>query len=253
RAATLAIARDGLGVRSLYYHAGRDGVVFASSIEALLRHPDVPREVDVRAVAQFLTFLCVPSPETLFARIAKLPPGTSMTWNARGVARADRFWDLFSRAPEPARDLDYYVSRVRELHHDAVASRVNGGATAALLSGGNDSSANVAMLSRLGTTPIHTFTVGLAELEGQAGFSDLVHARRVARAFDTVHHERLISVRDFIATMPRVIDAQDDLVSEPSSVFLHHALAMVRDEGLPVVITGEANDEISCGHLGMVE
>jgi asparagine synthase (glutamine-hydrolysing) len=251
RVRQLTLARDPLGVRSLYFHAGRGGVIFASTIEALLRHPDVPREVDERAVSGFLTFLNVPTPSTLFARIAKLPPGSFAVCGAGGIERVDRFWDLVDD-PIPERDDPaHYVERARALHRDAVVSRMTDGPMAALLSGGNDSSANVALMARLGASPLHTFTVGMADFEGQDRYSDVVHARQVAALAGSQHHERLLSVDDFITAIPRVIDAQDDLVSEPSSVFLYHALEMVRDAGLDVVITGEANDEISCGHSGM--
>ena len=248
----LTLARDALGVRSIYFHAGRGGVVFASTIEAVLAHPDVPRAVDERSVSHFLTFLSVPAPRTLFAGIAKLPPGSLAVCGARGVEAVERCWDLLDDPRPEIDDLDHYVARVRGLHRDAVAGRMADGPMAALLSGGNDSSANVAMMAKLGGGALHTFTVGLAELEGRDGFSDLVHARRVAEVIGTTHHERLISADDFIASMPRVIDAQDDLVSEPSSVFLHHALDMIREHGLRTVITGEANDEISCGHGDMI-
>ena len=252
RARRLTLARDALGVRSLYFHEGKGGIVFASTIEALLCHHDVPADVDERAVAQFLTFLSVPAPRTLFAGISKLPPGSFVVCSERGVERRERCWDLVDDPLAEVDDAGHYVERVRALHREAVAHRIVDGPMAALLSGGNDSSANVALMAELGVAPLHTFTVGLAELEGRDGFSDLVHARKVADLLGTTHHERLISVSDFIASLPRVIDAQDDLVSEPSSVFLHHALDMVRDHGLPVVITGEANDEISCGHPGMI-
>ena len=253
RTRRLTLARDALGVRSIYFHEGRGGVVFASTIEALLRHPQVPRDVDEHAVSHFLTFLSVPVPRTLFAGIAKLPPGSFAVCGPRGVERIERSWDLLDDPLPEVDDLEAYVERVRRLHHEALEARLTGEPMAALLSGGNDASANVGMMARLGVAPLHTFTVGLAELEGRGDFNDLVHARRVAELVGTVHHERLISVDEFIASVPRTIDAQDDLVSEPSSVFLHHALAMVRDCGLRVVITGEANDEISCGHGGMID
>ena len=251
QAAQLALARDALGVRSLYYYVGRGGLVFASTIEALLQHPAVPHAVDERGVAQFLTFLDVPTPRTLFAGISKLPPGTIATCRPNGAPELARAWDLLAD-PLPERDdRDYYVEGVRRRHVEALTARVAPGPIAALLSGGNDSSANVARLAAMGVGPLHTFTVGLAETEGQERFSDLVHARRVAQLSGTTHHERLLSETEFIAAMPSVIAAQDDLVSEPSSVFLHHALAMVHEAGLEVVITGEANDEISCGHREM--
>ncbi|MCW5802412.1 MAG: hypothetical protein KIT31_08495 [Deltaproteobacteria bacterium] len=251
-ARTLTLARDALGVRSVYYHEGRGGLVFASTIEALLRHPRVPRAHDVRSVSYFLTFLDVPAPGTLFEGIAKLPPGAFAVCRARGVDRIDRYWNLLDDPLPDADDAHHYASRARELHEVALEGRLVAGPMGALLSGGNDSSANVALMTKLGVAPLHTFTVGLADTEGDERFSDLVHARRVAQLTGTVHHERLLTVDEFIAAMPRVTDALDDLVSEPSSVFLHHALEMVRDRGLSVVITGEANDEVSCGHGGMV-
>jgi asparagine synthase (glutamine-hydrolysing) len=252
RARRLTLGRDALGVRSIYFHEGRGGVLFASTIEALLCHPDVPRDIDERSVSYFLTFLNVPAPRTLFAGIAKLPPGSFAVCGVHGVERTERCWDLFDDPLPEVDDLEHYVERTRGLHRGAVEGRLLDGPMAALLSGGNDSSANVALMAKLGVAPLHTFTVGLAEHEGRDGFSDLVHARRVAELVGTTHHERLLSTDDFIASMPRVNDAQDDLVAEPSSVFLHHALDMIRECGLRVVITGEANDEISCGHGDMI-
>jgi asparagine synthase (glutamine-hydrolysing) len=81
----------------------------------------------------------------------------------------------------------------------------------------------------------------------------MAYARRVATSIGSVHHERLLSTDEFLRTIPRTIDAMDDLVSEPSAVFLHHALRLASDAGVRVVVTGEANDELCCGHGGMVD
>ena len=109
------------------------------------------------------------------------------------------------------------------------------------------------MLSRGGANPLLTFTVGLAEFEGDSKYNDLYFARQVAEYAKSQHHESLLSTDDFLGLIPKTIDAQDDLVSEPSSVFLYHALQLAKDKGVKVVITGEANDELTCGHGGMVQ
>jgi asparagine synthase (glutamine-hydrolysing) len=121
------------------------------------------------------------------------------------------------------------------------------------LSGGNDSSANASLLARSGASPLHTFTVGLAEHEGDPKYNDLEYARQVAAYIGSNHHEELLTTDEFVKTIPLTIDAMDDLVSEPSSVFLYHALRMAHAQGLRVVITGEANDELCCGHGGMID
>jgi asparagine synthase (glutamine-hydrolysing) len=74
----------------------------------------------------------------------------------------------------------------------------------------------------------------------------------VADLIGSQHHEYLMNTDEFLATIPVTIDAMDDLVSEPSAIFLYHALRMAKDQGLRVVVTGEANDEISCGHGEMI-
>src|SRR3954464_7193479 len=78
-------------------------------------------------------------------------------------------------------------------------------------------------------------------------------AKGVAGFVGSSHHEELMSTDEFIETIPMTIDAMDDLVSEPSSIFLYRALKMAKDEGCKVVVTGEANDEISCGHGEMIK
>jgi asparagine synthase (glutamine-hydrolysing) len=249
----LVLGRDFLGVRAVYYWHERGDVAFASEIKALLPHPRIPRDVDATSVSDFLTFTNVPGPRTLFRGIQKLAPGTATTITADGQTRSERYWDLLRDPIQDRPDDRFYVDRVRELHSGSVARRRIDGPIASLLSGGNDSSANASLLARFGSRPLHTFTVGLAGLEGQEKYNDLEYARRVATYIGSQHHEELLSTDEFLATIPLTIDAMDDLVSEPSSVFLYHALRMVKAEGLRVVVTGEANDELCCGHGGMID
>jgi asparagine synthase (glutamine-hydrolysing) len=252
RTRRLVLGRDFLGVRPLYYWSGAEGVVFASEIKALLRHREVPRAVDETAVADFLTFTSVPGPSTLFRDIRKVPAGSAAIYEIGAAVRVETYWDLLQNPIAESTEERFYVDRVRALHHESVAGRDVEGPIGSLLSGGNDSSANASLLARGQSRPLHTFTVGLADLEGEAKYNDTIYARRVATSIGSIHHERLLSTDEFLRTIPVTIDAMDDLVSEPSAVFLHHALGLAAEEGLRVVITGEANDELCCGHAGMM-
>jgi asparagine synthase (glutamine-hydrolysing) len=256
----LVLGRDPLGVRAVYYRATGGGILFASEIKALLAVPDVPVEADDVAASHYLTFLTVPGPRTLFKGISKLAAGSTATFDASGNADVKPFWDLLW---DPIPEVDnerYYVDRVRQLHDGAVARRmVPSGPIAALVSGGNDSSANASIIARkikeAGGNPaelLQTFTVGLKQFEGDPQYNDLMYAKQVADYIGSTHHESLMTNDEFLETIPVTIDAMDDLVSEPSSVFLHHALKLVKQRGLKVVVTGEANDELSCGHGEMI-
>jgi len=254
----VVLGRDFLGVRPLYYRGTPKGVLFASEIKALLAVPDVPVEVDEIAASHYLTFLTVPGPRTLFKGIHKLAAGSTATFDAAGKADVQPFWDLLWDPVPEVDDERFYIDKVRELHDGAVARRMIDGPVAALVSGGNDSSSNAAIMARkikeAGGRPdtLHTFTVGLKEVEGEAKYNDLMYAKQVAEQIGSVHHEHLMTTQDFLDIIPVTIDAMDDLVSEPSSIFLYQALKLAKDQGLKVVVTGEANDEISCGHGEMI-
>ncbi|HWU86706.1 MAG TPA: asparagine synthase-related protein [Kofleriaceae bacterium] len=247
----LTLGRDALGVRFLYYWTSSDGAIFASEIKALLRHPAVTRGYDEVAVVQYLVFLTAPGPRTLFAGIRRVSAGSDVELAPDGTTAERRWWDLLDAPVDERDDESYYVSRTAELHQAAVRRRRVDGPIGAFCSGGNDSSSNVVLLSRQGADPLHTFTVGLAEFEGDAKYNDLYFARQVAEYAKSQHHESLLSTDEFLSLIPQTIEAQDDLVSEPSSVFLFHALRMAKDQGVRVIITGEANDELCCGHGGM--
>ncbi len=252
RARRLILGRDFLGVRPLYYWKSADRIVFASEIKAILRHSQVSPSVDETALADFLTFTSVPGPRTLFQDVRKVEAGSAVIFGANGTVRVEQYWDLLHNPIPESSDESFYVDRVRALHSASVIHRDVDGPIGSLLSGGNDSSANAALLSRDRSRTLHTFTVGLADLEGDAQYNDTKYARRVATSIGSVHHEHLLSTDEFLQTIPLTIDAMDDLVSEPSAVFLHHALRLASAEGLRVVMTGEANDELCCGHGGMI-
>jgi asparagine synthase (glutamine-hydrolysing) len=249
----LSLARDALGVRFLYYFANAQGAIFSSEIKSLLAHPVVKRGFDDVAVVQYLCFLTAPGPRTLFANIRRVGAGSVVEITPTGQVTERRWWDLLDEPIDERNDAQYYISRTAELHQAAVRRRRVDGPIGALCSGGNDSSSNVVLLSRGGANPLHTFTVGLAEFEGDSKYNDLYFARQVAEYAKSQHHESLLSTDDFLGLIPKTIEAQDDLVSEPSSVFLYHALQLAKDQGVKVVITGEANDELTCGHGGMVQ
>jgi asparagine synthase (glutamine-hydrolysing) len=255
----LVLARDPLGVRALYYHVGPKGIAFASEIKALLAVPDVPAAVDEVAASHYLTFLTVPGPRTLFKGITKVPAGSTATFEPSGRVDVKPFWDLLWDAIPERDDERFYIDTVRQLHDASVGRRMIDGKVAALVSGGNDSSSNASIMARkikeAGGDPktLQTFTVGLESFEGDPKYNDMTYAKQVADYIGSTHHEALMSIDEFLATIPVTIDAMDDLVSEPSAIFLHRALKLAKDTGCKVVVTGEANDEISCGHGEMIK
>ena len=239
----LFVARDRLGIKPLYWARAGSAWVFASEIKALFAFPGVPREVHQPGVVEHLTLRYVGSPATLFAGIEKLPPAHHLTVDARG-ATIRRWWDVDREPkhdPGEANALAELEARLTESVRLRLMSDVPLGA---LLSGGVDSSIIVALMSRIVSRPVQTFSVGF---DAPGPCSELPYARAVAAHLGTEHRELVVDAEDVARELPRLAYHQDEPVSEPAAIptFLVSRLAR---ETVTVVLTGEGGDELFAGY-----
>ena len=240
----LFIARDPFGKKPLFLceHAG--GLLFASEIKALLAVPGVAAEADGAAIWDYFAYRYVPGPATLFQGIRKLAPGSTLTWE-NGVLREQVYFtpaDSRPRvaAPLPADPVATFLDKLDESVRIRMISDVPFGA---FLSGGIDSSAVVALMSRHTELPVKTFSVGFKE----GGFSELAYAADIARQFSTEHHELEVSVDQVIALLPDLVRFRDAPVAEPSDIPIY-LLAKESRKTVKMVLTGEGSDEILGGY-----
>ncbi|HEX8963360.1 MAG TPA: asparagine synthase (glutamine-hydrolyzing), partial [Rhodocyclaceae bacterium] len=239
----LFLARDRFGEKPLFLREAGGSFAFASEIKALLRLPDVPREVDLGAVWDYLAFRYVPGPKTLLAGIRKLMPGTAAIWE-RGRLREWRWWTSPDRLPAPraASNGDAVPAFLAQLDEAVKLQMVSDVPFGAFLSGGLDSSMIVALMTQHSPS-VNTFSVGFRD----DGDSELPYAAMVARQFGTQHHEILVSHRDVIDELPRLIAFRDAPVCEPSDVAIH-LMAREAARSVKMVLTGEGSDEILGGY-----
>ena len=245
----LFLARDRLGVKPLYYASPPGGFVFASEIKSLLCHPSITRELDEEAFVHYLTFACTPTPMTLFAGIRKLAPAERMTVTADGRMTSETYWTPFSeRAAAEVAALDDagLEERLIELLRASVGKRMMSDVPfGVFLSGGVDSSTNVALMSELMSEPVQTFSVGFA---GEERYNELEWARTVARQFGTDHHEVIVEADDLESFLPELIYYQDEPIADWVCVPLYFVSKLARDSGTIVVQIGEGSDEIFHGY-----
>ncbi len=252
----LLLARDRLGIKPLYYFAGPGLLVFASEIKALLEVPGVPREVDPEALDLFLSLRYVPGPRTLFRGIRKLQPGHLMVWDERGL-RERRYWDL-PRPDEAGPTLAEARRRFSELFEETVRLHLMSEVPLGVfLSGGLDSTAVLAAVSRLGegggAERIRTFTVGYrppaeaASANGEEAANEFGFARLAADAFGADHHELRLTDLDFRDFLVDLAWHLDEPVADPACVPLYFVSRMARDR-VTVVLSGEGADEILGGY-----
>jgi asparagine synthase (glutamine-hydrolysing) len=238
----LLLVRDRLGIKPLYFAALDGGVTFGSEIKSLLEDPDVPRDWSPEALDAYLTLQYVPSPQTIFRSIAKLPAGHLLVAED-GRVRVRRYWDLtFTGDGDPARE-DEYLEALDGLVDEAVRLRlISDVPLGAFLSGGIDSSLVVSAMTRAGRGRVVTTSVGFAE----HAFDELAYARTVATHLGTDAHEKVVSP-DVQDLLPTLVWHLDEPFGDSSAVPTYYVSAAAR-EHVTVALSGDGGDEIWAGY-----
>ena len=243
RAQRLFIARDRLGIKPLYYQLTPEHIVFGSEIKVILAFPETRLQFDRTILPEYLAFGYLSGEQTFYGGIRKLMPGHWMQVEASGQVRIERYWDLPATQNE-SRPESYYIQTYREMLEQAVNSHLMSDVPLGVfLSGGVDSSAVAALMTKIRRAPVETFSVGYAE----NAYSELPYARVVADHLKSLHHEVLVSEQDFFDSLPHLIWHEDEPIVWPSSVALYF-VAKLAQERVKVVLTGEGADETLAGY-----
>ena len=245
----LFIARDRAGEKQLYY-AVRDGkFVFGSEIKCLLQTDVVSKDIDLAALDSYFTYLYVPAPATMFRDVRELPPAHVLVFDRDGV-RTRRYWQLEFKI-DRKNDSQYFVDAFRERFHQAVRARLASDVPlGALLSGGIDSSAVVAAMSKYASGPVKTFTIGYGD-EGSY-YDERRYARVVADRFSTKHHEIVVQPQ-VVELIPQLVKAFDQPFADSSAIANYYVFRETRKH-VTVVLSGLGGDEVAAGyerHLGI--
>lgn len=232
----LFMARDRIGKKPLYYFLNDQCLIFASEIKAILEDRIVPRRVNKKAIHHYLTYNYVPNPQTAFHNIFKLPPAHFLIWQA-GRMSIKRYWRLNY---EPKLNLseeeacEQILSRLKEATKIRMISDVPLGA---FLSGGMDSSAVVALMSKLSEKPVRTFSIGFKE----GSYNELPFAKIVAETFQTEHHEFLVKPKALQA-LPKLVWHYGEPFADSSALPVFYVAKMARDY-VTVALNGDGGDE----------
>jgi len=237
----LLLARDRVGKKPLFY-AERDGELwFASEAKSILQDPKVERRPNLDAIDAYLHFQYVPHPLSAFEGVSKLPPAHTLVWHD-GESSLNRYWRLSYRtgdvpdervAEELIRDQLLEATRLR-LRSDVPLG--------AFLSGGVDSSAVVAAMSRQGGGRVQTFSIGFDVAE----YDETPYAREVARLYETDHHQ--LRVRpSALEVLPRLVWHYGEPFADHSAIPSFYLADLTRRH-VTVALNGDGGDESFGGY-----
>jgi len=246
----LFLARDHFGVKPFYYaHYGRK-LAFASEVKALLHVPEIEAELDLESLHQYLTFLWVPDPKTMFRGIYKLPAGHCATFRD-GELKIRQYWDLgFPRAdaafPRSEADLAEEVrQRFRHSVEDQMVSDVPIGA---FLSAGLDSSSIVAMMCRATKQPVRTYTITFPHKYrvGETTLDDPNVPARLARQLGC-ENQQIVVEPDVAELLPRLTWHMDEPTADPAIITAYLVCREARKQAT-VMLSGVGGDELFAGY-----
>ena len=243
----LFLARDRFGVRPLFLSFAGGELTFASEAKALLRHPDVTRELDPLGLVESFTTWSILPDRSAFRGIRELAPAHYLRYGEDGLIEERRWWDIrFPAVGEsPDGDAAALEDELRDLLFDATRLRRRADVpVAAYLSGGLDSSAIASIAQRVSSEELLSFGVGFTD----AVFDESSHQDSVVELLGTSLTRIVVDGRTIAELMPRAVELSEKPTLRTALAPLLALSAAVRRAGLKVVLTGEGADELFAGY-----
>ena len=250
---TLQLARDRLGEKPMYYGMAGRTLLFGSELKALRVHPAWIGAIDRGALSLLMRHMYIPAPHSIYQGIAKLPPGTFISFRAeqglREMPQPVAYWSarhvLEDCWQNPLQLSDSEATdALEELLRDAVGLRMEADVPlGAFLSGGIDSSTVVALMQTQARQPVRTFSIGFRE----DGFDEAQYARAVAAHLGTDHTELYVEPEQARAVIPDLPTLYDEPFADSSQIptFLVSKLAR---QHVTVALSGDGGDELFGGY-----
>jgi asparagine synthase (glutamine-hydrolysing) len=241
----LFLARDRVGIKPLYYALLPEGFLFASELKSILAHPKLPRNLDLQALSQYLSYEYVPGPLTIFQGVKKLPPGHTLTLKGNRLF-LDCYWDFTLDRSEVGngKSLEVSLLELRQTLQEVVKLELIADVpVGVLLSGGLDSSTIAAMLPALKVPQIQTFSVGFED----PSFDESAYARLVAQRLGSKHHEVTLTSQAMLELVPRLGELLDEPLGD-SSFIPTFLLSQFTRQHVKVALGGDGGDELLGGY-----
>lgn len=237
----LFLARDRLGKKPLNYAVNLGRIVFCSELWPLSRSEKIDGTVDIEALHLYLQCQYIPAPWTIYHGIRKLPPGHYAIFDRSGL-RLEKYWEVDYRQKaslSEADALDAFEEKLTEAVRLRMIADVPLGA---LLSGGVDSSVVVALMAKLSSQPVRTFSIGFNE----AAFNEVPFANQAAERCGTVHHAEIVTA-EVEQMLPRIARHYGEPFADSSAIpsFLVSAVAR---QHVTVALNGDGGDELLGGY-----
>ena len=240
---TLRLVRDPLGIKPLFYGVNGSHVAFASELKGLYPVRELAFTPRADSIDAYFAFGHVLAPDTIFEEVHKVPPGAIVTVGPSGPPGTATYWTYRYREGSDGSP-DEWVERFRHTFTATVERHLVADVPlGAFLSGGVDSSAVVAAMSRVSQEPVRTFTIGFDE----PGFDESPYAERVARHLGCSHTRQVVQLEDASRILPALAECYDEPFADASAIPTWYVSRLAR-EHVTVALSGDGGDELFAGY-----
>jgi len=250
RERVIHLGRDRMGEKPLYYGFTGRTLLFASELKALKAYPDFHPEINRDALASFLRYSYISSPDCIYTGIYKLPPGCTLSWQGNDTCPQPKpYWQVKQAAlmgiSEPFNGSELEAAdQLEELLKDAIGLRMVADVPlGAFLSGGIDSSTIVALMQAQSSQQVKTFTIGFHERE----YNEAQHAKAIAKHLGTNHTELYVTPEDTLGVIPKLPSLYDEPFSDQSQIPTY-LVSQLAKESVTVSLSGDGGDELFAGY-----
>ncbi len=244
----VCLVRDQLGIKPLFYFNDAERWSFASELKSL-RAAGIPTEIDPDSVGTFLRYGYVPAPSSIYKNVRKVMPGQIIRIKEDGTELAQQYYSLSDIslrakiAPHEASELQV-IDKLENLLEKAVAAQmVSDVPIGAFLSGGLDSSTVAAMMTRVSSSLIRTYSIGFPDF----GFDESSSAAAVAKHLGTDHETMILTGADALSVVPELPDLFDEPFADSSQIPTYLLSRMTRNH-VTVALSGDGGDELFGGY-----
>ena len=243
------IATDRLRIHPLYIYQDPEKLVFSSRLQGVLACPLVPEpSVNPQAIVAVVGSSRIPTPETFFSGISKLPAGRVLECRrGSGQMHEYSYWDISYSFSQKWSESDF-IERVRSCLQNWVSlsyqSDCTQGRVGTFLSGGIDSSTVTGLLSAISRESLKSFSIGFAENH----YDEMEYAEIAARTFNVEHIQKFLTPEDCFNVIPHVIDCMDEPIGNASCIPTYCCALLAKQSGVQFLYAGDGGDEIFAGN-----
>lgn len=238
----LILGRDRMGQKPLYYYYKNGQLIFASEIKALLKCPQISRQIDFSSLNEYLTFEYIPSPKSIFKEIRKLPASHMIVFD-KGELSLERYWSLKFLERHNIDEIQAQEQLFSLLNDSVKRHLICDVPLGVFLSGGIDSSAIAAIASRLAGDKLKTFSVCFED----RSFDESRYASLMAEYIGSEHYQMRFNAKDCLELLPGIYRIIDEPFAD-ASILPTYLLSKFTRNYVTMALGGDAGDELFAGY-----